>query len=88
MRTHWWAALLVMSACTTQGVDRARRWPAHRKEGDARFTELERRNTELEQKNAVLEARVKKLEEWVSRVKVKPAADPPAADATPASAAP
>ena len=83
MRTYWVAALVVMSACTTQGVDRARRWPDHRKAGDARFAELERRNNELE-------ARVAKLEDWNAHVKVKktpaPAADPPVA--VPAPTAP
>ena len=75
MRVAWVVAVLVLfTACatSTQGVDRARRWPSHRKETDRRFADLERRAGELEKQNATLEkknselaVRVQLLEKWI-----------------------
>jgi septal ring factor EnvC (AmiA/AmiB activator) len=55
---RWMVLVLiaVLGACATQPMERARRWPNHRKETDARFAELERRATDLEKKNSELEA--------------------------------
>jgi len=81
MRTRWLQVLVMLvvmmsaSACTTQGVDRARRWPAHRTQGDARFAELERQNADLA-------VRIAKLEDWVARAK-KASPDAPAASPPP-----
>lgn len=75
MRVAWLVVvMLLVGACaaSTQGVDRARRWPSHRKETDRRFADLERRTDELEKQNAVLAAknselaaRVHHLETWI-----------------------
>jgi hypothetical protein len=85
MRAVMVALLLTLGACGSQGVERAHRWPKHRKEGDRRFAELERltaelttRNEALEQKNAELEARLKLIEQWIANSTRKSAESQPA----------
>lgn len=82
----WWVVIVVLGACTTQPMERARRWPNHRKETDTRFAELERRAAELEKKNSdleenltVLTQRLKMFEEAWAR---KSATSPPAPSVT------
>ena len=81
----WWVVILVLGACTTQPVERARRWPNHRKETDTRFAELERRATDLEKKNSELQGHVLELGRRLKMFEdaAKPsAASPPAAPAS------
>jgi septal ring factor EnvC (AmiA/AmiB activator) len=80
----WWVAVLVLGACTTQPMERARRWPNHRKETDTRFAELERRAAALEEKNAGLEASLGELTRRLKLIEeAKQTANPPPNASTP-----
>ncbi len=46
--------VLFVVGCVSGPPPSSTRWPGHRKQGDQRFTELERRATELEAKISAL----------------------------------
>lgn len=98
MRVTWVVVgMLVFGACatSTQGVDRARRWPSHRKETDRRFADLERRadaletqNATLAAKNSELAARLEYLERWIANNAKRAPDSASAPSAAPPDAAP
>jgi outer membrane murein-binding lipoprotein Lpp len=67
---------VVVSGCVAGG-SQARRWPDHRKQGDARFTELEQRTHDLEAK---LDALTKQLAATQAQLATLAAAPQPPAE--------
>jgi chromosome segregation ATPase len=76
---RWLWSLLLVAACAAG--ETTKRWPEHRKRGDARFAELERRAEQLEARVEALSKELTAARAELARLSAPPSAPAPSAPA-------